>query len=351
MSRRNVATRSLLGPAAVLATAAVLACGGGGGGAPSGGLTATFTPDVSAPPAGGIGMRAGTLTGDLFEVKISVTGNVSDFYRGSFHVLYDPAVAEYASASDAASFLRDGGSAARFAYQTSAGDLAVTASRLPYPPAPSAAFSGPGGTPAAGTVTMQPGSVNGDTFEVRIAVTGVNDFFGAAFHVAYDPAVVEYVSADDAGSFLREGGASTSFLYGGAAGDLSVSATRLQDGGGTIRGVDVPGTRDLVVLTFRAKASATASPIAFGNPQEVRDSTQPPPGRSIAVSWEGGTMSATVPAGAQVTGTRDLVVLRFRARAATAGSAFSFGASRQVEGSQGGPIALAGWSGGTLTAR
>ena len=351
MSRRSTTSRSLIA-AAALACAASLACGGGGGGGttPSG-LSATFTAAVATPPAGGIGMRAGTPTGDLFDVKISVTGDVSDFYRAAFHVVYDGAAAEYVSATDASSFLRDGGAAAQFSYQQAAGDLAVTATRLPYPPVPNASFAASSGTPPAGSVVLAAGTATGDTFDMKVAVTGVSDFFGAAFHVMYDPAVVAYVSADDSASFLREGGAGTSFLYGGSPGDLAVSATRLQDGGGSVRGVNVPGTADLLVLTFRAKATAAASPFAFGVPLEVRDSSQPPPGHAISVIWEGGTMTATVPAGALVTGTRDLVVLLFRARQATAGSALAFSASRQVENAGQGPIALSGWTGGTLTAR
>ncbi len=350
MSRPSATSRTRIA-AAALACAASFACGGGGGGTTPGGLAATFTPAVATPPAGGIGMRAGSHTGDLFDVKVSVTGDVSDVYRATFHLVYDAAAADYVSATDATSFLRDGGAQAQFAYDAASGDLAVTATRLPYPPTPSATFSASSSSPPSGSVVLAPGAAAGDTFAVRVAVTGVSDCFGAAFHVLYDPAVAEYVSADDSGSLLREGGASTSFLYGGSPGNLAVSATRLQNQEGTVTGVNVPGTADLLVLTFRAKASVTASPFAFGDPKEVRDSSQPPPGHAISVIWEGGSLTATVVQGAQVTGTRDLVVLRFRARQATAGSPFAFGASRQAENSRQGPIVLSGWTGGTLTAR
>jgi hypothetical protein len=160
------------------------------------------------------------------------------------------------------------------------------------PPPSTATFTPYASSPANLSVTMQAGEASGETFEVRIAVTGVNDFFGAGFHVLYDPADVEYVSAEDGTSFLWDGGATCDFLYQDSGGDVAVAATRRQNQAGTIPGVNVTGTRDLVVLTFRALRSVTGSVLEFGTPREVRDSAQPAPGNAIAVTWAGGTLTA-----------------------------------------------------------
>lgn len=317
-------------------------------------LALSFTPS-STPVPGSLTMQKGTESGDTFQVKIQANG-ITDFYRTRFHVLYDPASATFVSPNDTASFLRGVGGLdpASFDYQSSPGDLAVVATRLPYPAVVTTTFTPSSPSPASNSVTMQAGTVTGDLFDVRIVATNVNDFFGSAFHVTYDPASVTFVSADDTGSFLRDLPATSTdvrFQYSSSPGNLSVSATRLQNTGGTFPGVDVTGSRDLLVLRFRATGTTTGNALAFGTPREVTNHN-PPPTNQIGVTWAGGTaVRSAASVGVNVTGTQDLLVLNFRATAQTAGNTFSFGAPREVLNSSPAPndqIAVT-YAGGVMT--
>jgi hypothetical protein len=135
---------------------------------------------------------------------------------------------------------------------------------------------------------MQSGGTSGNVFTIRIAVKDVADFFGASFHVTYDPASAAFDSASSSGSFLIGGGVGTSFNAAVVVpGDLAVVATRLQNGPGTVPGVDVTdGT--LVVLTFRATAATSGNTFGFGAPREADG----PDGTRLTVLWSGGTLTA-----------------------------------------------------------
>lgn len=148
-------------------------------------------------------------------------------------------------------------------------------------------------SPGANTVSMQAGSTSATDFNVDISVTDTNDVYGAAFDVTYDAARVSYQSYDASGSFLRDGGipsGSLSFIVDAVStpGRLIVSATRLN----VQPGVDVVGTRDLIVLRFRARTSFPATPIAFdaAQPRVLVDNLEQP----IAATWASGAVSATV---------------------------------------------------------
>lgn len=148
-------------------------------------------------------------------------------------------------------------------------------------------------SPGANTVSMQAGAASATDFNVRIAVTDTNDVYGAAFDVTYDAARISYQSYDASGSFLRDGGipsGSLSFIVDAVStpGRLIVSATRLN----VQPGVDVTGTRDLIVLRFRARTSFAATPIAFdaAQPRVLDDNL----GQPIAVTWSSGAVSAVV---------------------------------------------------------
>lgn len=157
--------------------------------------------------------------------------------------------------------------------------------------------------PGPGTVSMQAGPTSNDVFEVKIMVTGVNDFFGAAFRVTYPSASVRFLSADTGDSFLCEAPvdcsdpAQAEFIVDAAShpGQVVVSATRLQNEAGTVPGVDVSGSQELLSLTFQAtrEIASPGQPMGFADPLEVRDSAQPPPGNEISVTWAGGTITAS----------------------------------------------------------
>lgn len=153
-----------------------------------------------------------------------------------------------------------------------------------------ASFSPENPSPGAATVAMLPGSVSTTDFNVRITVTGTNDVYGAAFDITYPSNLISYQSIDSTTSFLRDGGATNlQFTVDptSQAGRLVVVGTRL----GVQPGVDVTGTRDLMILRFRARTGFSAQPILFdaGQPRQVRNDQN----QAIAVTWTSGTASAS----------------------------------------------------------
>jgi hypothetical protein len=146
--------------------------------------------------------------------------------------------------------------------------------------------------PPSQSMTMQPGSASANVFSVRIQAKDVNDFFGTAFHVTFNPSTVQFLSLDSSTSFLNGTGINPSSFQAVlvAAGDLSVVATRFQNGGGTIPGVNVT-TGDVVVLTFRALVATAGSTLNLGTPREVCGD-QGPGCEAKTVVWNGGTMTA-----------------------------------------------------------
>ncbi len=150
-------------------------------------------------------------------------------------------------------------------------------------------------SPGPLTVSLQAGTVNLDGITIRVVATNVDDFFGSAFRVIYNPAHLAFVSMDTSQSFLRDGGVATTFSenHTSVSGSVIVSAARLD--AGTNAGVDVTGSRELLRLTFRviAEIPPDGSAASFGDPKEVRDSVQPPPqGNLIPVNWSGGKFRA-----------------------------------------------------------
>ena len=156
----------------------------------------------------------------------------------------------------------------------------LTATFAPYTP-----------TPSSLSVTLQPGAASGDTFSVRVAVKDVSNFFGAAFHVSYNPASAAFVSMDATGSFLQGAGIQADSFKALVAtpGDLAVVATRFQNGTGTIPGVY--GNGDLLVLTFRATASTSGNSLNFASPKEVCADTSTGC-TAVTVLWSGGLLTA-----------------------------------------------------------
>ena len=156
--------------------------------------------------------------------------------------------------------------------------------------------------PGANTVALLPGSASGPTVNVRVTVTGVPTFFGAAFRVKYDTLALRFNGMDDTGSFLRAGGIPTDHLVfladsTSAPGQIIITATRVDPVAWPA--VAVTATSDLVVLNFTAILSTVAATaegrLDFGDPKQVCDGTVTPPGcGSVAVTspWPGGGVSA-----------------------------------------------------------
>jgi len=156
-------------------------------------------------------------------------------------------------------------------------------------------------TPAAGTIALLPGSTSGASVNVRVTVTGVPVFFGAAFRIKYDPTALLFNGMTSTASFLLSGPGVTAndaiFLAQTTAnaGEIVITAT-LKDP--TVVGpVVVTTTSDLVVLNFVARRAITPAAAAgrldFGDPKQVCDGTVTPPGcGAVAVAWSGGGVSA-----------------------------------------------------------
>src|SRR5262245_32992002 len=165
---------------------------------------------------------------------------------------------------------------------------------------PTATFTAENPSPGTSTIAMLPGASAGAAFNVRITVTGVNDFFGAAFRVTYDPVALLFNGMDDSGSLLRQGGTANVFFQANqnaVPGQIIITATRLDPSdpnGGT---VDVGPTADLVVLNFSARRAIAAGDaggvLAFDAAKDVQVCGTPTTCASAAgLTWSAGAATA-----------------------------------------------------------
>ncbi len=161
-------------------------------------------------------------------------------------------------------------------------------------PEPTAVFV-PDADPAPdGSVTLQPGGTDARTFEVRVSVRGIQDIFGAAFRIAFDKTKVVFAGYDASGSVLAEGGAVVTCFVDATSevGTVKVGIGRVQNGDGTVPGVDVTEPADLLVIRLLAASDAADVAIDFQTDFcELRDSAQPPPGNLIPATWSGGAVT------------------------------------------------------------
>ena len=152
-------------------------------------------------------------------------------------------------------------------------------------------------TPAAtpGTISMA-GSSAGANFSIQVQVTDVNDFFGAGFHVTFDPASAQFVGFSSSGSVLPGSAVDFDAVLEGPG---DVKAYGWITDTNQPAGVDVVGTGTLMTLNFQATAATSNNPFAFGTSanrvvkvcptqgQACNDLTEPP------LSWSGGTLTAS----------------------------------------------------------
>ena len=164
---------------------------------------------------------------------------------------------------------------------------------------PTATFTPDTPAPGNGTIAMLAGTANGAAVNVRIAVTGIDDFFGAAFRVTYDPTALFFNGMDDSGSLLRQGGVSNNNLFFQAnqstvVGQVVVTATRLNPV--TTGTVDVAATSDLVVLNFSARRAIpggdAGGELVFDPSHDVQVCTTPVTCSSAVVTFSGGAVTA-----------------------------------------------------------
>ncbi len=166
---------------------------------------------------------------------------------------------------------------------------------------PTAKFTPDVATPPAGTVALLAGATSGASVDVRVTVTGVTSFFGAAFHITYDTTALLFNGMTDTGSLLRAAPVpdSTHLIFiedhATTPGEIIITATRVDP---TVAApVAVTTTSDLVVLNFTARKAlavgAAAGRLDFGDPKQVCDGTVVVSGcNPIAVTWSGGGVSA-----------------------------------------------------------
>jgi hypothetical protein len=158
-----------------------------------------------------------------------------------------------------------------------------------------ASFAADAPSPAANSVTLQPGGATGALFNVRVSAREIDDLFGAAFWISFDTTNVAYRTCDDSTSLLRDGGEQLLVDVNSTSspGNVKVGISRIQNADGTVKGVNVTDSRDLIVLTFVARAAVTATPIAFVDGHELATNSGAPPGNVVAgVTWAGGTLTA-----------------------------------------------------------
>jgi len=163
------------------------------------------------------------------------------------------------------------------------------------PPGLSAAWTPDNPTPGAQTISLGAGAASASNFTVPVQVTGIDDFFGAAFRINYDPSSAAFVSFDAAGSVIDAGGATLLLdAQQYAAGVVRVNATRQQGGPGVyVPGVDVGATSLLITLNFRATASTGGNAFSFSNTevQTCNDAAETC-GIVGGLTWSGGTLTA-----------------------------------------------------------
>ena len=164
---------------------------------------------------------------------------------------------------------------------------------------PVAQFKPDTATPGATTIAMLSGAFSGASIDVRVTVTGVTGFFGAAFRVSYDTTALQFNGITDSSSLLRVGATDNDVFFHedhtSEPGVIKVVATRLDP---TLAPpVDVTTTADLIGLNFTARKAiavdATEGHLDFVDPKQVCNGTVAPPGcGAITVTWSGGGVSA-----------------------------------------------------------
>jgi Cohesin domain len=193
--------------------------------------------------------------------------------------------------------------------------FAVAASTLPachHGSSGGSVTSGPvamfvGDTPAPGpaTIALLPGTASGASVDVRVTVTGVPQFFGAAFRIDYDQTSLLFNGMANQASFLRSGGvtdANVTFIEDHASnpGVIIVTATRLDPT--AVPSIDVTTTSDLAVLNFTARKAIVVASVdgrldfaPTGRDVQACDTSVSPPtcaSTPLTLTWSGGGISA-----------------------------------------------------------
>jgi hypothetical protein len=160
-----------------------------------------------------------------------------------------------------------------------------------------AVFTPANPAPGANSVSMAAGAVTGDTFQIVINATDINNFFGTGFRVSFDDLDAEFRSFDNSGSWLLTN------VPTGATTNINASVDSVDPGvvvvnatfQGMTAGVNLTGTQELLTLTFRAIAVSGSNPFTFDGPTTrvvTVCTTMTGACTDQAVSWDGGTQTA-----------------------------------------------------------
>jgi hypothetical protein len=139
-------------------------------------------------------------------------------------------------------------------------------------------------SPPASTVSLQRGATSSNLVTVRVDATGVSNIYGAAFDLAFDGNLAEYVGFTH-GSFFEQG-ATTEPNYtvnSPASGQLVVAVSRT----GNVPGVSTTASKAIVNLTFRVKVAGSG---AITVPDATLYDAQIQPQPVSGITWEAGTL-------------------------------------------------------------
>jgi len=160
-----------------------------------------------------------------------------------------------------------------------------------------ATFTAADPSPDAMSLSLAPGASSDAAFEVRVLVTDVDQFFGAAFRIVFDASTVDYHGFSTSDSFILAGRASTDFRVEPDAADpgvLLINATRQ----GQLAGIDANGSELLLTLAFEATGTTAGNSFSFDTPasRQVVSCPQPPAACTeypdYQLNWSGGTLTA-----------------------------------------------------------
>lgn len=166
------------------------------------------------------------------------------------------------------------------------------------PPGLAVTWTPANASPAAMTISMGAATTSAANFTMPVQVTGITDFFGAAFRVNFDSSTAAFAGYSATGSVIDDGTATVLIAAVlGAPGEVLINATRQQGAGGAyVPGVDIAGTETLITLSFRAtQATQQPNDFTFSNHevQTCNDATETCSAVPDAeLTWSGGSMQA-----------------------------------------------------------
>ena len=137
--------------------------------------------------------------------------------------------------------------------------------------------------PPASSVALEKGPASSNLVTVRVDVTGVSDVYGAAFELAYDGTLADFVGFTQ-GTLLEQGGHAPTYQVSSPnPGQVVVGVTR----NGAVPGVSTTSSKAIVNLTFRVKKAGIG---AVTLPDAVLYDAQIQPQPIANIDWHAGAL-------------------------------------------------------------